>query len=282
VKLWDDITDSAFHRSWDALHLGQKRVWVNFDRDIIHFSGADGKMADWMPGSSLEDRIVYDLNLLTRFASEDVAKIKNLAVSGTWSDISRNDRSWGVQSPSILPPATHGPLREALDASKHHLTALENLFVHNTDRQRFRMRVPDNQDVVLRDLANIGGEIREFLLQKLDREINVVVLKGFTVVPEHPQNFTPPTFRGRGTAFPRNLPPMPGTFTTTRSLARRTAARLSDIPVMNVVSGNHALQDYQMQLLVLEEQNRRRTRALEEIEADNIGREIDAWQSDNL
>lgn len=66
-------------KEWDKKGLGEKRIWVDFERDIIFVE------AIWRPRKYSKCAQLNPLGLLRRYAPEDSNKIQRLAIGATWN-----------------------------------------------------------------------------------------------------------------------------------------------------------------------------------------------------
>ena len=256
--------DVAFETFWGDLNLGEKRIWVNYKLDLLFFHDADARSSIW---GTRNDKN-FDLEILATLAPDEVSKIRNLGVSGVWSDLTGPFRKWGdtqnVERPP--PPLPNGILQSIFDSTIHKFESLQNLLVHNTDGHRLKVReLTGNRAIVLRDLAQIEKDIHAYLKTAKKVTVEVTALKGFEVRPaiwmydqfELPDANQDDNRLAQAPSTSYYLPSPPS-------------------PPRALVLGNNALQDYHMQLLSLEFQNRMMVLARLEVEARWIKREVEA------
>lgn len=265
--------DDEFEKLWRRQNLSEKRIWVNFKLDVLFFHNADARSSIW----GTRNEHIYDLEILAELAQSEVSKVKNLAISGVWSDISNPHRSWGNHpNPEVLPPCPVGPLRLVLERTFHRFKNLQNLLVHNADLNRHGMRpFAENQDVILADLKHIEEAIHKYLKSEKNRSVGVTVLKGFALASQYQRGRLrfQPLDQNAPTYTPPNAPSTMYFF----PIDAHHFATLQ-IPVPINVAGNHALQDYQMQLNLLEQQNKKRRAIAEREEMEWIAWEIEVWK----
>ncbi|KAH8587452.1 hypothetical protein B0O99DRAFT_641700 [Bisporella sp. PMI_857] len=138
---------SKAYELWNKYHLGDNRIWIDFKRDIIVLNQADQLIK--------AGRGFRGLGVLRTYASEEVRKIRRLAITGGWATIEPSGEPW--KHPSIRPECS---LYREMMFQMDRFDNLEELIIVHVDRRRREEWPADWRDV---DLNRVEEEIKEFL-----------------------------------------------------------------------------------------------------------------------
>jgi hypothetical protein len=78
-EIWEDKTRTA-HQEWHRRKLWEKRIWVDFERDIIFVDTLRRRPLSWDRTRVDGDPLVF----MKKYAKEETSKIRRLAVGGRW------------------------------------------------------------------------------------------------------------------------------------------------------------------------------------------------------
>jgi hypothetical protein len=155
--------DQQFQEQWMKGGFGQPKVWLDFERDVIFIDRGKeyiGQFGGTAP-TTVMDHVIHH-------AKEDMKKIKNLAMRGTW----------GLDRPIQHP--RHRGLGTFLLATVKELTSLKNLVVYHSDQ------LSDAAPIIRKEADEVLLEILEALKKRKEVSPNwTAELPRVTVVKEN-------------------------------------------------------------------------------------------------
>ena len=170
--------DEPFLKEWQEGRYGDKRMWVDFRNDVVLFWHADEQ--EVQAGEPWKMR----MDFIARHSSEEMAKIRRLALEGSWhglvqfasvvGQLNTRMRSGGDTSSTRL--------RETVKRSAGLCKVLEQLFVLVRWERRFPVAMSGEEK------ENIRGKIEELLREDIEgilgrdgRMPEVIVMMDFQI-----------------------------------------------------------------------------------------------------
>lgn len=155
--------DMLFEDEWIKGRFGEKRIWVDFKRDVIFIFAEDGELGRCGHPHSWPFR----LDRFVEYAKEEVGKIARLAIAGTWYGLSPTGMAEGPFGLVSIGMASLGPdLMKRLKKGKFgKFETLRELVVWHSDL--FTL----NRHYVTRSSEQVKREILDELRQEKERDV---------------------------------------------------------------------------------------------------------------
>jgi hypothetical protein len=156
--------DMPFKEEWVKGRFGEKRIWVDFKRDVIFIFSEDGQLG----GCGHPHSRPFQLDLFAEYAKEEVGKIARLAIAGTWYGLkSLGGMAEGPFGRAPIGLAPMGPdlMRRLMEGMFGKFRALRELVVWHSDM------VILNRHYVKRSSEQVKREILDVLRKEKERDV---------------------------------------------------------------------------------------------------------------